>query len=94
MIKFQASLFEMAIIEKIANRAIEMAHKQGADYDKLTALMDIEAAHCNGCPLDLNKLLEAPDADFSHDVFGIRRHIDRETGQIGGCFLPRTALKV
>lgn len=53
--------------------------------------MDLTACHCNGCELDLDRLLLAPDPDFGHDVCGIRRHIDRRTGKLGGCFLPRCA---
>lgn len=84
--------FEQNLIHKIADRAIAAAAAQGVSYDKLTACMDIAACHLNGCELDLNKLLAAPDADFGHDVFGIRRHIDRRTGQLTDCFLPRCAM--
>lgn len=55
--------------------------------------MDVEAAHSNGCPLNLEELLATDDGTFGHDVFGIRRFIDRETGKVGGCFLPRLAQK-
>jgi hypothetical protein len=53
--------------------------------------MDITACHLNGCKLDLAKLLAADDFNFAHDVLGIRRHIDRETGQLMNCFRPRFA---
>lgn len=52
--------------------------------------MDITAAH-KVCPLKLEQLLAADDANFSHDVFGIRRHLNRETLQIEDYFLPRFA---
>lgn len=55
--------------------------------------MDITAAHANGCTLDLDGLLDADGFNFAHDVTGITRHIDRETGQIVGGFLPRFARK-
>jgi hypothetical protein len=51
--------------------------------------MDIDATHCNGTPLKLEELLKADDANFAHDVFGIIRHIDRTTGKLTMCFLPR-----
>ncbi|MDD5106076.1 MAG: hypothetical protein PHC49_10715 [Desulfuromonadaceae bacterium] len=54
--------------------------------------MDITATHANGCPLDLDKLLAADDSNFLHDVIGIIRHIDRRSGQLINCFLPRYAL--
>lgn len=84
--------FEQDLIHKIADRAVDMARKHGVNYDKLTACMDIAGCHLNGCELDLNKTLAAPDADFAHDAFGIRRHINRETAQIEDCFLPRCAM--
>lgn len=87
-----ATRFEQELVHKCADRAVAMAADAGVSYDKLTASMDIAACHLNGCELDLNKLLAAPDADFGHDVFGIRRHINRRTGQLGDCFLPRCAM--
>lgn len=91
--KFTASKFETKLITQIAQRACAMAKRIGGfNYAYQTALMDIEACHCNGCELDLQKLLDAPDGDFGHDVFGIRRFIDRRTGKLGGCFLPRCAM--
>jgi hypothetical protein len=90
--KFDASRLEMLTITKIARRAVKLAAVAGVKYDMLDAEMDVTACHCNGCPLDLQKLLDAPDSDFGHDVFGIRRFINRETGEIGGCFLPRCAM--
>lgn len=89
---FNCSKFEHEIINRIANRAVAMAADAGAQYDKLSATMDITACHCNGCELDLAKLEAAPDSDFGHDVFGIRRHINRRTGKLGDCFLPRCAM--
>lgn len=83
--------FEQDLIHKIANRAVAMAAELDVRYDKLTACMDLAGCHLNGCTLDLNKLLAAPDADFGHDVFGIRRHINRETAALEDCFLPRCA---
>lgn len=53
--------------------------------------MDVTACHLNGCPLDLAALAEAPLDDFFHDLAGIARHLDRSTGQLGDCFLPRYA---
>lgn len=84
-IQWTATRTEMALIARIAARATKLA--KGYEYQ--TALMDLEACHCNGCPLALELLLEADDGNLMHDVFGIRRHIDRETGKLGDCFSPR-----
>jgi hypothetical protein len=85
MISFKTTLEEARTISKITNRALKMF----PHLDAMTFNMDLTACHANGCPLDLEKLLNAPDADFGHDVLGIARHIDRETGVLGDCFLPR-----
>jgi len=55
----------------------------------MDADMDVTACHANGNKLDLAGLLAADDFNFSHDVFGIYRHIDRDTGKLGNCFRPR-----
>lgn len=93
--KFNATRAEMEVIAKIATRARKMAAALGGfQYTQSDALMDINACHSNGCPLKLQELLDADDGNFGHDVFGIRRHINRETGQLEDCFLPRFAQPV
>ena len=77
------------LIRDIAKRAVKLAEKYGIDYDFMTADMDLTACVANGNPLRLEDLLAADDGNFGHDVFGIRRHIDRETGKLGGFFSPR-----
>lgn len=54
--------------------------------------MTIAAAHSSGCPLRLDALLAADDANFAHDVFGIDRFIDKVSGEIdANQFWPRFA---
>lgn len=91
MVKFNASKYELHVILEICQRAGK--HFTPEEYDRTTMIMDIEACHSNGCELDLGRLLSAPDYDFIHDIAGIRRHIDRTTGQLTDCFVPRTALQ-
>lgn len=88
-INWEIGTEEMEIIGEIADRAAKLARKHRVSYDRMTAIMDLTAAHANGCPLRLRDLLAADDGNFAHDIFGIRRHIDRNTGKLGGCFLPR-----
>lgn len=79
---------EMELIGKISDKAYRLVpelKKAG-----VIVCMDIEATH-DKCPLDLQKLLEFPDFDFIHDVCGIARHLDRNTGELTDCFLPRCA---
>lgn len=90
--QFTASVEETKLIVKIAKRAVKMARAIGSKtYSQMTAVMDVEACHCNGCPLKLDALLKADDFNFSHDVFGIAAHIDRTTGELQDCFVPRFA---
>ncbi len=90
MISWKTTAAEFDLIAKIADRAVDAAP---GVYRKQDALMDITAAHCNGCPLDLPGLLAADAFTFSHDVFGIRRHLNRDTGEMMGCFVPRCCAK-
>jgi hypothetical protein len=90
MISFKASKTEYRLLARIAARAVELAKSMGwHNTDFVEIEMDLTACHCNGCPLDLEKLLSASDGDFGHDLFGIRQHIDRKTGELRDCFLPR-----
>lgn len=89
MINFKVTKDEAKTIINIAQRANAMAKEVGFDYPVMDADMDVTACHANGCPLKLSELASADNFNFAHDVFGIRRHIDRKTGQLQDCFLPR-----
>ena len=91
LLKFSATRAEEDVISQIADRAAAMLDKFDVEYTYTTLLMDIEVCHSNGMPLDLIGLQAAPDGDFAHDIGGIRRHINRETGAIEDCFVPRYA---
>jgi len=80
---------ETEIIRKIAKRATALFNAFGSRYTTINALMNISAAHCNACPLKLAELLAADDFNFSHDIAGIRLNLNRATGKIENCFLPR-----
>jgi hypothetical protein len=89
MINWNISRADHDLIIKIAERTF----REVLDYPDTQAslMMDLNACHANGCPLDLQGLLEAASPDFLHDVFGIRRHIDRKTGKLLNCFDPRSS---
>ena len=80
---------EFILQSKIGKRASELADRFGFKYKQMTAMMDIGACHSNGNPLRLADLLEGDEVNFSHDVFGIRANIDRTTGKLMNCFVPR-----
>ena len=89
MIKWFTSREDMVLEAQIAKRAVSKAKELGIQYDQMTAVMDIGACHSNGNPLRLKELLVADDFNFGHDVFGIRANINRKTGQLQNCFVPR-----
>lgn len=89
MIDLHCSRADVDLIFQIAHRAEPLYRKVGDK--KLALVMDLTACHCNGCTLDLTGLLNAGEIDFSHDIYGIRRHINRETGKLEDCFTPRYA---
>lgn len=90
-VSFSVSKDEGETIRQIVLRAEAIALKHRVALDRTELTMDLTAAHCNGCRLRLGDLLAAPDVDFGHDVFGIRKHIDRKTGELRECFVPRYA---
>jgi hypothetical protein len=92
-IDFDLKPQDFKLVGEIADRAEWLASKAGIHViDRFGMIMDISACHCNGCPLDLSALRNAPDFDFVHDVWGISRHLDRATGTLQDCFSPRFAL--
>lgn len=91
LINFDATQEDAALIEQIVDRheALFKRLYPAENFDRLSASMDLTATHLNGCPLRLRDLLEADDFNFAHDVGGIAGHIDRSTGKLTRCFLPR-----
>lgn len=77
----------MLTIAEIAKRADE---KGLLMFDRMSLIMDIQAAH-EQFKLKLDKLLEADDYNFSHDIVGIQQNINRKTKEIENYFLPRYA---
>ncbi len=93
MIRFDSTKKDARLITRIAARAVAAAAMAGWHYAPSDAEMDLTACHRNGCPLDLAALAEADDFNFSHDVFGIRRHLNRKTGLLMDFFTPRYTKK-
>ena len=89
---FDVSTDDAALIAKIVVRACSMLNlEEQLGSSRLELAMDLTACHANGTTLKLKELLEAPKFDFVHDIAGISNHIDRATGQLRDCFLPRCA---
>lgn len=60
------------------------------NQDPTNTLMNLSAVHCH-TPLRLHALAEADKFNFAHDILGIERHINKTTGELEDCFLPRFA---
>lgn len=90
---FTATSAEREIIERVAKRAIVLyrKHNPDTDIDELDIQMDLEACHCNGCPLRLADMVQADDFNLMHDISGINVHLNHDTGKLEGWFLPRFA---
>jgi hypothetical protein len=91
-VSFKVTDEERDLIIKIAWRAdAEIFKPHKIEQTVLDTTMDLSACIAQGMPLKLRDLLMADEGNFAHDICGIRRHIDRTTGKLGGCFLPRFA---
>lgn len=89
-ISFKCSSDDRQAVASIAERAITVWFGMtGRRLSGLDVSMDILAVHCNGNPLRLRDLLGADDFNFIHDVGGIMRHLDRDTGKLTNHFTPR-----
>lgn len=83
---FDAS--EQYAVGKILERA-EKDPNLMEGRERLDVAMDLAAVH-HHTPLRLMELAEADDFNFNHDMYGIRNHLDRETGELRR-FVPRFA---
>lgn len=88
-INWKVSLEDTALIERVADRVMRVSN---LDWDATHLQMDLTACHNNGCPLRLQDMLDAKPFDLMHDILGINRHINRETGQLEDSFVPRFAV--
>lgn len=88
MINFKATKQDKALIVRITNRAIAECN---LPCGPTHIMMDITAVHLNDTKLDLEKLLKADEFNFAHDIYGIYSHLNRKTGKLKNCFLPRCA---
>jgi len=59
--------------------------------ERMNVLMDVQACHCNGCKLNLDELLKSDKRNFLHDIAGISKNINHETGKLDNHFWPRFA---
>ena len=91
MVKFKRGTKEdFEVIERLVRR---LSSFPGIEVNEVSVQRDIMATHISGCPLDLEKLEGFDNFEFLHDVGGIIDHLDRKTGKLKDCFLPRCSKK-
>lgn len=90
-----ASGADRALILRIVARYFRWAQDKriSVNFTRQDLAMDVSATHANGNPLRLRELLAADDFNFLHDVGGIVRHIDRNTGTLLNHFRPRFTVR-
>ncbi len=90
-VSFECSAADHALVEIIIKRAI--ARDLIPRRQKTHHTMNLTAAHCNGCPLDLYRMATwERDFDIAHDLYALDKHVSRDTGKITDpFFVPRFA---
>ncbi len=78
---------------ELAANVADRAENMGFVTDRTSLIMDIMAADGeNGNnPIDFDRWLDSDNGNFMHDLGGIHRNLNRETGMLDNCFLPRFA---
>lgn len=84
---------DFTVISKIADRYLAFLQslpnrKKHHDPSKMSITMDLEVVHYI-YGLNLVAMLDGKFADLMHDLGGIMAHLDRETGVLKDCFVPR-----
>ncbi len=70
------------LILQIAERAVRLAASHGNHRARAVDVsMALTFVHME-TPLRLQELYEANEVQFAHDVFGIWKHIDKNTGKL------------
>lgn len=75
-------------IKKVVDRYATLVYIESGG--RITLNMDIENTLTEK---EIDRLLNFDNENFKHDVFGIIYYIDRDTGKLKNCFVPRCAGK-
>ncbi len=80
---------DIVLINRIATRTVDLCKRYGLPAPSQMQMgLDIAIAHARR-PMNLWTFLRASDEDFTHDVLGISRHVDRESGHMRDGWTPR-----
>jgi len=93
---FKLSNLKVEDVQKLTNigrRVMEMFDAIGLKVNGLHVVMDLSAVHQNGCPLDLQAMLDATGTDLARDVLGIMLNLDRSTGRLLNGYEPEFRLR-
>ena len=88
-VSFEATDREVASVNACVKRGQDL--KIIPRGGRLHHAMNLLAVNANGNPIDFDRLLGFDDFNFTHDVLGIDRHLDRDTGQLNNMFRPRSS---
>ena len=77
---------------KHATEIAQRAAKLLPGLDVLSTVMDLSAVHNHAFKLNFELMAKADNHNLVHDIAGIKRHLNRETGKLGDCFIPRYAI--
>ena len=81
-------------LREIIRRIKEIGDANGHTEIKYDVLLtDLATAHCTTTPMNLFGLLCSGNDDFTHDVLGIGRFLDRKNGHLMNGFQPRWTKK-
>jgi hypothetical protein len=87
---------KIADAERIYERVLKSTLLKTAMFhrDKLSLIMDFMCMGANGNPaIDVDRLMKVSDVDFAHDVMGVYRHLNRNTGILEDNFVPRCSME-
>lgn len=93
-VRFDSTVEELALIRRCVDRYKKLKEGIGQEIVggwELDVTMTLDAVNSNGTPIDFQKLLASYDFSFVHDMAGMEKHIDKNTGKLTGFFLPRSA---
>lgn len=97
--RFNMSEDDREIIDKITERAMALEDKYAdgvrlgkRENRQMMWVMDLLQVNDHN-PLRFKDLAEADDGNFAHDIFGIRRHLNRSSGKLEDCFRPRFSVR-
>jgi len=91
-VSFHVEKKYQAAYKETVKKGMLLAFSLEVQYPRLQMEMDLAACHANGNPLDFERMAKANDGNLGHDLFGIRRFLDRNTGKLTDCFVPRFSM--